>query len=78
MELKLVPILVIILFQLWDLRMGRMLKEFPDHTAAVNSVEFHPHEFLLASASQDNTINFWDLEHFKLVSATGKEIPSSR
>lgn len=64
--------------KLWDLRMGRMLKEFPDHTAAVNSVEFHPHEFLLASASQDNTLNFWDLEHFKLVSATGKEMPSTR
>uniref|UniRef100_A0A0V0GA12 Katanin p80 WD40 repeat-containing subunit B1 n=1 Tax=Triatoma dimidiata TaxID=72491 RepID=A0A0V0GA12_TRIDM len=64
--------------KLWDLRMGRMLKEFPDHIAAVNSVEFHPHEFLLASASQDNTLNFWDLEHFKLVSATGKEMPSTR
>lgn len=55
-----------------------MLREFSEHTSAVNSVEFHPHEFLIASASQDNTLNFWDLEHFTLVSSTERETPYTR
>lgn len=58
------------LFQLWDLRAGKMMTEFAQHTGPVSDVEFHPHEFLLASASHDRTVNFWDLEKFSLVSST--------
>lgn len=47
-----------------------MMTEFAQHTGPVSDVEFHPHEFLLASASHDRTVNFWDLEKFSLVSST--------
>ena len=44
------------------------MTEFTDHEGPVLDVEFHPHEFLLASSSQDRTVNFWDLETFGKVS----------
>ena len=40
-------------FQLWDLTSGKLLHDFKQHTAAVNCVEFHPKEFLLATAGND-------------------------
>jgi len=49
------------------------MTEFSNHGGPVYDVEFHPHEFLLASGSQDKTINFWDLETFNLVSTTEKD-----
>ena len=59
--------------KIWDLRAGKMMTEFHDHKGPVTVVEFHPHEFLLASASVDRTVNFWDLETFKLVSKSEKD-----
>ena len=59
--------------QIWDLRAGKMMTEFLDHGGPVYDVEFHPHEFLLASASADKTVNFWDLESFNLVSKSEKD-----
>jgi katanin p80 WD40 repeat-containing subunit B1 len=50
-----------------------MMTEFHDHSGPVYEVEFHPHEFLLASASADRTVNFWDLENFNLVSKSEKD-----
>ena len=61
------------LFQIWDLRAGKMMTEFHDHGGPVYDVEFHPHEFLLASASADRTVNFWDLESFNLISKSEKD-----
>ena len=49
------------------------MTEFDDHSGPVNDVEFHPHEFLLASASNDRYVNFWDLEQFKLVSSSERD-----
>ena len=49
------------------------MTEFDDHSGPVNDVEFHPHEFLLASASNDRFVNFWDLEQFKLVSSSERD-----
>ena len=49
------------------------MTEFHDHGGPVNDVEFHPHEFLLASASADRTVNFWDLENFNLVSKSERD-----
>ena len=49
------------------------MTEFLDHGGPVYDVEFHPHEFLLASASADKTVNFWDLESFNLVSKSEKD-----
>lgn len=59
--------------QLWDIRAGKVLKEFAEHSGAVTSVEFHPHEFLLASGSAGRSVNFWDLESFQLVSSTERD-----
>lgn len=59
---KLVLLFCIALFhlyiQLWDLTSGKLLHEFKQHTAAVNCVEFHPKEFLLATASNDRFVTF--------------------
>ena len=49
------------------------MTEFGSHGGPVHDVEFHPHEFLLASASHDRTVNFWDLESFQLVSTAEKD-----
>ena len=59
--------------QIWDLRAGKLMTEFDDHSGPVNDGEFHPHEFLLASASNDRFVNFWDLEQFKLVSSSERD-----
>ena len=49
------------------------MTEFSDHNGPVHDVEFHPHEFLLASASHDRTVKFWDLENFQLVSTSERD-----
>ena len=56
--------------KLWDLQAGKLMKELPGHSGAVNALEFHPSECLLASGSADKTIRFWDVEKFELVSAS--------
>ena len=42
--------------QLWDLTSGKLLHDFKQHTAASTCVEFHPKEFLLATASNDRFV----------------------
>lgn len=64
--------------QIWDLRAGRLLSELREHTAAVNEVVFHPHEFLLASGAADRRVLFWDLENFTLVSNSEPETSGIR
>lgn len=44
------------LHQLWDLAQGKTITEFKSHTAAVNIVQFHPNEYLLASGSSDRYV----------------------
>ncbi|KMQ92602.1 katanin p80 wd40-containing subunit b1 [Lasius niger] len=46
-------------------------------TGPATTVEFHPHEFLLASGSADRTVHFWDLETFDLVSSTDQSHSSA-
>lgn len=41
------------LHQLWDLMQGKTITEFTSHTAAINIVQFHPNEYLLATGSSD-------------------------
>ena len=53
--------------KLWDLRAGKQLTELVGHTAPVTDVEFHPHEFLLATSSEDRSVCLWDLETFGLI-----------
>lgn len=63
---------------MWDVRVGKVLQEFMEHTSAVTCVKFHPHEFLLASCGTDRTVNFWDMEKFQLVSKFEKDNTSIR
>ena len=51
-----ISLLFPLLSQLWDLTSGKLLHDFKQHTAPVNCVEFHPKEFLLASASNDRFV----------------------
>lgn len=53
---------------MWDIRTGRVIQEFSDHFSAVTCVEFHPHEFLLATGSIDRSVHLFDLENFASVS----------
>jgi len=39
--------------RIWDLAAGKLLVELRQHTGPVNSIEFHPSEYLLASGSSD-------------------------
>lgn len=64
--------------KVWDVRVGKVLQEFVEHTAGVSCVKFHPHEFLLASCGADRTVNFWDMEKFELVSKFEKDNTSIR
>ena len=50
-----------------------MLHDFPAHAGAVSAVEFHPREFLLATASADRCARLWDLETWALVAEAGPE-----
>ncbi len=58
------------LVKLWDLKAGRLLTDLKGHQGPVNSLEFHPNEFLLASGSSDRTVRFWDLEKMEDVSTS--------
>lgn len=60
--------------KIWDLTAGKLLHDFQQRPAAVVALDFHPHEFLLASGGADGVVSFWDLETFELVSSAG---PSS-
>ena len=42
--------------QLWDLTAGKLLNEFKAHTGPITWLEFHPNEFLLATASADRHV----------------------
>lgn len=59
--------------KVWDVRIGRVLKELTDHTSSVTCVKFHPHEFLLASCAADKVLNFWDMEKFQLISSIDRQ-----
>lgn len=59
--------------QIWDLSAGKIIADFKNHTGAVNTIQFHPKEYLMSSGSSDKTVKFYDLERFEVVS----EIPPS-
>lgn len=37
------------LLKVWDLTAGKLLHEFKSHEGQIQSLDFHPHEFLLAT-----------------------------
>lgn len=42
--------------KIWDLAAGKLLIDLKQHAGAVNSIEFHPSEYLLASGSSDRLV----------------------
>ena len=54
--------------KLWDLRKNAVLKDFNELSNHVTHIQFHPNDFLLAGATFDKRVYFWDLENFQLVS----------
>ena len=63
---------------MWDLVVGKVVKEFKSHTAAVTAVQFHPQELLLATGSSDRTAIVWDLERLEPLSVCGPESTAIR
>ncbi|CAH2044180.1 unnamed protein product [Thlaspi arvense] len=64
--------------RVWDLTAGKLLTEFKCHEGQIQSLDFHPHEFLLATGSADRTVKFWDLETFELIGSGGPETAGVR
>lgn len=65
--------------QLWDFATGKLLAEFKGHAGhAVSGLQFHPHEFVLASSSADRTVRLWDLETWQPLGAVGPEAQPMR
>ena len=48
------------------------------HEGAVTGIEFHPHEFILATSSADKTVKLWDLETFAPIESLGPEATGVR
>jgi katanin p80 WD40 repeat-containing subunit B1 len=65
-------------WQLWDLTAGKLMHDFKYHDGQVQCLDFHPHEFLLATGSADRTVKFFDLETFELIGSAGPETTGVR
>lgn len=52
---------------------GRLVHEFAPHDNKVTSLQFHPHEFILATSSADKTVRVWDLETWDLLKSIGPD-----
>ncbi|KAK1260627.1 hypothetical protein QJS04_geneDACA022532 [Acorus gramineus] len=63
--------------KVWDLTAGRLLHDFKSH-GVVQCIDFHPHEFLMATGSADRVVQFWDLETFELIGSSGSEASGVR
>uniref|UniRef100_A0A6N2LEJ7 Katanin p80 WD40 repeat-containing subunit B1 homolog n=1 Tax=Salix viminalis TaxID=40686 RepID=A0A6N2LEJ7_SALVM len=57
---------------------GKLLHDFKCHEGQIQCIDFHPHEFLLATGSADRTVKFWDLETFELIGSAGPETTGVR
>jgi WD40 repeat protein len=47
--------------RLWDLKTGRCLRKFTDHSGAVNSVAWSTNQRRALSGSSDSTVRLWDV-----------------
>eukprot|EP00818_Percolomonas_sp_WS_P007508 CAMPEP_0117439284 /NCGR_PEP_ID=MMETSP0759-20121206/2487_1 /TAXON_ID=63605 /ORGANISM="Percolomonas cosmopolitus, Strain WS" /LENGTH=671 /DNA_ID=CAMNT_0005230997 /DNA_START=284 /DNA_END=2296 /DNA_ORIENTATION=+ len=57
--------------KIFDIVAGKELYSLDSaHTHAVNDIDFHPEEFLMATGSSDKTVKLWDLETKQLVNST--------
>ena len=64
--------------KVWDLTSGKLLNELSvAQRAPVVSMDFHPHEFLLAVGSEQAT-TFWDMENFQPIAGTPRESATVR
>jgi katanin p80 WD40 repeat-containing subunit B1 len=55
-----------------------MMHDFKYHDGPINDLAFHPHEFVLATGSQDRTAKLWDLETYELIGSAGPEATGVR
>lgn len=64
--------------KVWDLSTGKIVTELASQARSpVVSMDFHPHEFLLAVGGEQST-TIWDMETFSLVGTTPKESSTVR
>lgn len=55
-----------------------MMHDFTLHDGPIHDLTFHPHEFVLATGSQDRTTKLWDLETYELIGSAGPEATGVR
>ena len=58
------------LSKVWDVRAGKMLTTLKKHKGAVNDIEFHPTELIMATGGDDGVVNFWSADSYEKISAS--------
>ena len=61
-------------FQIWDLTAAKCLTDFSCHSGAINHVQFHPKELLLAIASSDRYLFLIEIKNEITYSSTNRTI----
>ena len=57
--------------KIWDLTAGKLLQEFQHK--GVQSIEYHPNDFLMCSVGKDRCIKMWDVDRMELVETSTKQ-----
>jgi len=52
---------------IWDLNKSKIITSIPAHSEDITSLAFNPEGTILASASNDKTIKFWNTENWEMV-----------
>lgn len=54
--------------KVWDVRSGKCIMTFKDHTAKLNSVQLSPDSRWVASGGDDGALKIWDIASGKVLS----------
>ena len=62
--------------KIWDVGMGKVVKDFFCPEQTVTCVAFNPRHFTIANGSTDRSIKFYDLEKFEAINVTPYDLSS--
>ena len=64
---------------MWDSETGECIRELKGHNSWIQSVDYHPHNNIVASGSYDRTVRLWDSttgECLKIIHGHSQEVVS--